>query len=146
MSNAIDMDFLGEVTLDDLAVFAGNVIFLAGTHDAVVNFAAKKIGDAQAIEASFTLENTVSLNDPSKTPQAPGTVATALFNMDKDGGQASLNALLTPLAESLGTRSVRTMLDKLQGASVRILSTEREYTKNDGTQAVSMNIKSMILR
>lgn len=144
MSEAqIDISSLLDSNLDDLADLPEFATYHPGAHKVTIAWTPKKIGEHPALEAKFTLIETLELADTTLVPQAPGTESSVAFMLDNEFGQGNLKKVLTPLGQALGVGQVNQIIEKSQGMEITIV-TKLRADKNDPDKKY-LEIKSVMV-
>lgn len=97
------LDDLFDADLDDLADLASFETPPKGAYVCTVTTIGKQINDKPAVEATFTVVETVELEDSSLTPVAVGTKFSTMYSIGNETGIGSLKKFLAPFAAHFGT-------------------------------------------
>lgn len=112
--------------LDDLADLPEFVVPPAGAYNAtILSIEEKKIGEHPAVEAKFSLQETVELASASDAPVASGTECGVSFMLDNEFGVGGMKAFLKPLQVHLGTTSARETMAAAKGMSILLVTKVR---------------------
>lgn len=96
---------LFNTSIDDLADLPGFETPPAGSYILEVNTDVKNVSGKDAVEASFTVIETVEL-DESVSPVADGTKFSTLFMLDNEFGVGNLKKFLAPFAAHFGEPNI----------------------------------------
>lgn len=128
-----DMDNLLDATLDDIADLPEFKPFPAGAHRCLLTLESKEIAGHPAVEATFTLQETIEQSNPEDAPSKPQDTANSAFFLDNEFGQGNLKKLVAPIAEALGYSTLREIVEGTKGVEVLIISAV-QIDKNDDTK------------
>ena len=142
MENATDsIDDLLDCTLDDLEDLPEFKPFPVGAHRVSVTLELKKINEKQGAEFDMKAIETVELANTADTPLAEGDSTSSVYFLDNEFGRGALKAVSIPLAEALGTSTIRELIDACKGVECVVVTSLRK-DKNDATKFYT-NIKEM---
>lgn len=115
-----------DANLDDLADLPEFVVPPAGAYNAtILSIEEKKIGDHQAVEMKFKLQETLELASATDAPVAPGTECAVAFMLDNEFGIGGMKAALAPLKAALGTNTARETMEAAKGCSIMLVTKVR---------------------
>lgn len=139
---SINIDNLLDATLDDLEDLPEFKAFPPGAHRCQATLAIKEVNDAQCIELSLKGIETLELTEPTKdTPIKAGDISSVLFKLDNEFGRGNLKKVAKPLAEALGTKTTRELVDQVKGVEVVVVTSLRK-DKSDPDRHY-LNIKEL---
>jgi len=98
-NKAIDVNTLFSMDIDQLADLPSFEVPPAGSYVLEVTTDVKEIVNKQAVEASFTVIETVELADPASVEVLPGTKFSTAFFLDNQFGVGNLKKFLKPFSE-----------------------------------------------
>lgn len=101
-NTAIDVDSILDGTLDDIADLPAFKTFPAGSHQVIISWEVKKVGENQCAELKLKAVETLELSDPSDIAPAAGDETTILYMLNNDFGLGKWKEVLKPLAEHTG--------------------------------------------
>ena len=132
-----DVDAMLDGTLDDLADLPEFKPYPAGTHAVVLTIVdltapAKRINNHPGFEVKMKAVETLELANSNDTPLAPGAESSVLYLLDNPIGQGSFKKLLASAAEHFGAKTNRELIADLQGATVAVVTRQRQ--NKDKTQ------------
>jgi hypothetical protein len=109
---------LFNASIDDLADLPGFETPPAGSYVLEVSTDVKNLSGKDAVEASFTVVETVELDDAAGVPVANGTKFSTLFMLDNEFGVGNLKKFLAPFSAHFGEPNI----GKLVGEVVKNVS------------------------
>jgi hypothetical protein len=132
-----DVDAMLDGTLDDLADLPEFKPYPAGTHAVVLTIVDKtaaknRVNNHPGFEVKMKAVETLELASSDDQPLAPGAETSVLYLLDNPIGQGSFKKLLASAAEHFGTKSNRELIVDLQGATVAVVTRQRQ--NKDKTQ------------
>ena len=136
-----EIDSLLDSTLDDLEDLPSFKPFPAGAHRVNVSLSIKKINDAEAVEMSLVLLETMEMADAQAEPAKPGDTSSVLFMLNNEFGLGNLKKCCIPLSEALETSSIRETIEAAQNVECVVLTALRA-DKNDKDKFY-LNIKEL---
>ena len=105
---------LFSTSIDDLADLAGFETPPAGSYVLTVDLDVKSIKGKDAVEASFTVVETVELDDEAaSTRVADGTKFSTLFMLDNEYGVGNLKKFLAPFASHFGETNLGKLVSEV---------------------------------
>jgi len=132
-----DIDAMLDGTLDDLADLPEFKPYPAGTHAVVLTIVDKtaaknRVNNHPGFEVKMKAVETLELADSNDVPLAPGAETSVLYLLDNPIGQGTFKKLLASAAEHFGAKSNRELIADLQGATVAVVTRQRQ--NKDKTQ------------
>ena len=132
-----DIDAMLDGTLDDLADLPEFKPYPAGTHAVVLTIVDKtaaknRVNNHPGFEVKMKAVETMELADSNETPLVAGAETSVLYLLDNPIGQGSFKKLLASAAEHFGAKSNRDLIADLQGATVAVVTRQRQ--NKDKTQ------------
>lgn len=132
-----DVDALLDGTLDDLADMPEFKPFPVGTHAVTLKIidktAAKdRVNGHPGFEIKMVAVETLELANSDDTPLVAGAETSVLYLLDNEMGQGSFKKILASAAEHFGAKSNRELIADLQGATVAVVTKQRQ--NKDKTQ------------
>ena len=155
LDQAMDMDNLLDMTLDDLADMPEFKPFPAGAHRCTIKWALKKIGELEGCpELTLTLIETVEQNDSEATPAKAGDTTSVAFMLKKkdkdtgkwvpnDLGQGQFKEILKSLAEAAGSAVPREIMDKSNGMEVLAVTAIRTDKRDKDNLKYYTDVKNV---
>lgn len=126
-----NLDSLLNANLDDLADLPSFEVPVPGHYQLLLDITAKKIGDADAIEFSYEVVDTLELANSEDTPPKPGDKFSEAYMLNNEFGVGKLKVAIKPIAEALGTSSLRDLVGgQVKGMSISA-TVKRRVDKND---------------
>lgn len=101
-----NLDSLFAASLDDIADLPSFETPPKGAYIATVTTSTKEINKKGAVEAEFTIVETVELEHADDKPVAPGTKFSTAFILGNPISEGKLKQFLAPFAESFGTTNI----------------------------------------
>lgn len=101
-----NLDELFAADLDDIADLPSFETPPKGAYIGTVSLSIKEINKKPAIEASYTVVETVELEDSADTPVIPGTLFSSAFMLGNPISEGKLKEFLAPFAAHFGTKKV----------------------------------------
>jgi len=126
-----ETDDLLDSTLDDLEDLPEFKPFPPGAHRVSVSMELKEVSDKKCVEMSLTHIETLELSTPTDTAPTPGDSTNVLFFLDNEFGRGNLKACGKPLAEALGTTSIRDTIEATTNIECLVLTSndkDKKYT------------------
>jgi len=154
--NYDDMDDLLDMVLDDIADLPEFRPFTPGAHQATLSLTRKKIGDHPAIEADFTLVETLEYAEPSDADydetdkdavdnrNKPGAKSSTAFMLDNEYGLGNLKKLAKPLAAALGVSKLSEIVDETTDIEVMIITKVRVDKKDPDKKYLDVTQLSVV--
>jgi len=132
-----DIDAMLDGTLDDLADLPEFKPYPAGTHAVVLTIVDKtapknRVNNHPGFEVKMKAVETLELADSNDVPLTAGAETSVLYLLDNPIGQGSFKKLLASAAEHFGAKSNRELIADLQGATVAVVTRQRQ--NKDKTQ------------
>jgi len=132
-----DVDALLDGTLDDLADMPEFKPFPVGTHAVVLQIVDKtaakdRVNGHPGFEIRMKAVETLELANSDDTPLVAGAETSVLYLLDNEMGQGSFKKILASAAEHFGAKSNRELIADLQGATVAVVTKQRQ--NKDKTQ------------
>ena len=132
-----DVDALLDGTLDDLSDLPEFKPYPAGTHAVVLTIvdktaAANRVNNHPGFEVKMKAVETLELANSDDQPLAAGAETSVLYLLDNPIGQGSFKKLLASAAEHFGAKSNRELIADLNGATVAVVTRQRQ--NKDKTQ------------
>ncbi len=113
------LDDLFDADIDDLADLASFETPPKGAYIGMVTLVGKSINEKPAVEATFTVVETVELENADDTPVAAGSKFNLAFLVGNETGLGFLKAFLKPFAEHYGTGNLGALVrDHVQECQV----------------------------
>ena len=126
-ANTANIDSILAVSLDDLPDLPEFKVYPAGAHRTLIKFEKKQIGEHPAIEAKFTMVETVELTDPAKdTPVEAGTESSVAFMLDNEFGLGKFKEIMKPFAAHFGHSNLSQLLEEAAGTEVLVSTKVRQ--------------------
>ena len=131
-----DIDSLLDGTLDDLKDIPEFKPFPVGAHLCTINWVTKKVNERTAIELNLVAIATQELTNVSDTPLEAGAGTSVMFSLYKKDGSANdlaqgqWKALLTVLAQHLGTKTNRETMEASNGLECVVFTGIRADKRN----------------
>ena len=142
LNDTTSIDDLLDATLDDLEDLPEFKAFPVGAHRVSISLELKEVNDKQAIELSMKAMETLELAHPAKDePLKEGDTGNMLFFLDNEFARGSLKKITTPLAEALGTSTIRDLIEECKGVEC-VVATSLKKNKED-PDSPYMNIKEL---
>lgn len=101
-----DLDSLFSASLDDIADLASYETPPKGAYIAAVTTTSKEINNKPAVEAEFTIMETVELEDGADKPVANGTKFSTAFILGNAVSEGKLKQFLMPFASHFGSTNI----------------------------------------
>ncbi len=141
-----DIDALLDGTLDDLADMPEFKPFPVGTHAVVLTIVDKtapkdRVNNHPGFEVKMKAVETLELANPDDTPLVAGAETSVLYLLDNPIGQGSFKKLLASAAEHFGTKSNRELIADLQGATVAVVTRQRQNKEKTQTYTDIVEMK-----
>ncbi len=132
-----DVDAMLDGTLDDLADLPEFKPYPAGTHAVVLTIVDKtapknRVNNHPGFEVKMNAVETLELASSDDQPLVPGAETSVLYLLDNPIGQGSFKKLLASAAEHFGAKTNRELIADLQGATVAVVTRQRQ--NKDKTQ------------
>ena len=132
-----DIDAMLDGTLDDLADLPEFKPYPAGTHAVILTIVDKtaekdRVNKHPGFEVKMKAVETLELANSDDTPLAAGAETSVLYLLDNPIGQGSFKKLLASAAEHFGAKSNRELIADLNGATVAVVTRQRQ--NKDKTQ------------
>jgi len=136
-----DLDSLLDANLDDLEDLPEFKPFAPGAHRCLLSLDKKTIAGHPAVEASFTLIETIELSNSQDVAGKDGDTCNSAFFLDNEFGRGKFKALALSLSEILGTTNQGEIVEQAKNLEVMLLSSVKK-DKNDASK-VYLNIISI---
>ena len=141
-----DIDALLDGTLDDLADMPEFKPFPVGTHAVVLTIVDKtapkdRVNNHPGFEVKMKAVETLELANPDDTPLVAGAETSVLYLLDNPIGQGSFKKLLASAAEHFGAKSNRELIADLQGATVAVVTRQRQNREKTQTYTDIVEMK-----
>lgn len=132
-----DVDAMLDGTLDDLSDLPEFKPYPAGTHAVVLTIVDKtapknRVNNHPGFEVKMKAVETLELASSDDQPLAAGAETSVLYLLDNPIGQGSFKKLLASAAEHFGAKTNRELIADLQGATVAVVTRQRQ--NKDKTQ------------
>lgn len=135
------MDDLLDSTLDDLEDLPEFKPFPVGAHRCLASLEVKEINGNAATELSLKAIETVELANASDEPVKEGDETSVLYMHNNEYGRGNLKKILASLADTIGSRNNREIIEGTKDVEVVVISSLRK-DKNDDTK-FHMNVKEL---
>ena len=137
-----EIDNLLDSTLDDLEDLPSFANYPPGVHKVLASLGMKEINDKKAVELSLKGIETIELVDAAGTEAIKaGDESSMLFMLDNEFGRGKLKAVLAALADTIGSRNNREIIEGTKDVECLIVTSLRK-DKNDPDKSY-MNIKEL---
>jgi hypothetical protein len=141
-----DVDALLDGTLDDLADMPEFKPYPVGTHAVVLTIVDKtaardRVNGHPGFEVKMKAVETLELANPDDTPLTAGAETSVLYLLDNPIGQGSFKKLLASAAEHFGAKSNRELIADLQGATVAVVTRQRQNKEKTQTYTDIVEMK-----
>lgn len=141
-----DIDAMLDGTLDDLADLPEFKPFPVGTHAVVLTIVDKtaakdRVNNHPGFEVKMKAVETLELANSDDTPLAAGAETSVLYLLDNPIGQGSFKKLLASAAEHFGSKSNRELIADLQGATVAVVTRQRQNKEKTQTYTDIVEMK-----
>ncbi len=139
-----EIDSLLDSTLDDLEDLPEFKPFAAGAHRVSLSLSMKEVNDINCVEVALKMIENLELADPNteeKDIPKPGDEASCLFMLNNEFGIGKLKKVLAALADTIGSRNNREIIEGAQGIECVIITSVR-VDKNDPDKKY-LNIKEL---
>ena len=141
-----DIDAMLDGTLDDLADLPEFKPFPVGTHAVVLTIVDKtapkdRVNNHPGFEVKMKAVETLELANSDDTPLAAGAETSVLYLLDNPIGQGSFKKLLASAAEHFGAKSNRELIADLQGATVAVVTRQRQNKEKTQTYTDIVEMK-----
>lgn len=141
-----DIDAMLDGTLDDLADLPEFKPFPVGTHAVVLTIVDKtapkdRVNNHPGFEVKMKAVETLELANPDDTPLVAGAETSVLYLLDNPIGQGSFKKLLASAAEHFGAKSNRELIADLQGATVAVVTRQRQNKEKTQTYTDIVEMK-----
>lgn len=121
------LEDLFESDIDDLADLASFETPPKGAYVCTVTTIGKQINDKPAVEATFTVVETVELEDSNAIPVAVGTKFSTMYSIGNEVGIGKLKEFLKPFAAHYGTGKLGDLVrDHIKETSVSLTMKHRK--------------------
>jgi hypothetical protein len=125
------LDQLFSASIDDLADLPAFEAPPPGAYLLRVSCDVKKINDKDAVEAAFTVVETVELEDPEHAkPVANGTKFSQAFLLENEFGVGNLKKFLSPFSQHFGASNIGALLQEIKEVEIAA-SIKNRKDKND---------------
>jgi hypothetical protein len=122
-----NLDELFAANLDDIADLASYETPPKGSYIFTVSTDTKEINKKPAVEAAFTVVETVELEDANDKPVAPGTKFSIAFMLGNPVSEGKLKQFLAPFAYHFGATNVGTLVrDTIKEVTVAAIIKHRK--------------------
>lgn len=137
-----EIDNLLDSTLDDLEDLPSFANYPPGVHKVLASLGMKEINGKKAVELSLKGIETIELVDAAGTEAIKaGDESSMLFMLDNEFGRGKLKAVLAALADTIGSRNNREIIEGTKDVECLIVTSLRK-DKNDPDKSY-MNIKEL---
>ena len=141
-----DIDAMLDGTLDDLADLPEFKPFPVGTHAVVLTIVDKtapkdRVNNHPGFEVKMKAVETLELANSDDTPLAAGAETSVLYLLDNPIGQGSFKKLLASAAEHFGSKSNRELIADLNGATVAVVTRQRQNKEKTQTYTDIVEMK-----
>lgn len=141
-----DIDAMLDGTLDDLADLPEFKPYPAGTHAVILTIVDKtaaksRVNNHPGFEVKMKAVETLELANPDDTPLVAGAETSVLYLLDNPIGQGSFKKLLASAAEHFGAKSNRELIADLQGATVAVVTRQRQNKEKTQTYTDIVEMK-----
>jgi len=141
-----DIDAMLDGTLDDLADLPEFKPFPVGTHAVVLTIVDKtapkdRVNNHPGFEVKMKAVETLELANSDDTPLAAGAETSVLYLLDNPIGQGSFKKLLASAAEHFGAKSNRELIADLNGATVAVVTRQRQNKEKTQTYTDIVEMK-----
>lgn len=139
---AVNVDDILDATLDDLEDLPTFQPFPAGVHKVLLTLESKEVNKHPCIEVNCKMIETLELSEPTQdTAPVPGSVANTLCMLDNEFGRGNFKMVASALAEILGTRNNREIVDGAKDIECLIVTSIK--TDKSDPSVKRMNIKEV---
>lgn len=107
------LDDLFAASLDDIADLPSFELPPKGAYIGTVSLEIKEVNNKPAVEATFTVVETVELEDKDEQPAAAGTKFSSAFILGSNIAEGKLKQLLAPFAAHFQTKEVGALVRDL---------------------------------
>lgn len=141
-----DIDAMLDGTLDDLADMPEFKPYPVGTHAVVLTIVDKtapkdRVNNHPGFEVKMKAVETLELANSDDTPLVAGAETSVLYVLDNPIGQGSFKKLLASAAEHFGAKSNRELIADLQGATVAVVTRQRQNKEKTQTYTDIVEMK-----
>ena len=141
-----DIDAMLDGTLDDLADLPEFKPYPVGTHAVVLTIVDKtapkdRVNNHPGFEVKMKAVETLELANSDDTPLVAGAETSVLYVLDNPIGQGSFKKLLASAAEHFGAKSNRELIADLQGATVAVVTRQRQNKEKTQTYTDIVEMK-----
>ena len=141
-----DIAALLDGTLDDLADLPEFKPFPVGTHAVVLTIINKtapkdRVNNHPGFEVKMKAVETLELANPDDTSLVAGAETSVLYLLDNPIGQGSFKKLLASAAEHFGAKSNRELIADLNGATVAVVTRQRQNKEKTQTYTDIVEMK-----
>lgn len=141
-----DIDAMLDGTLDDLADMPEFKPYPVGTHAVVLTIVDKtapkdRVNNHPGFEVKMKAVETLELANSDDTPLVAGAETSVLYLLDNPIGQGSFKKLLASAAEHFGAKSNRELIADLQGATVAVVTRQRQNKEKTQTYTDIVEMK-----
>lgn len=144
--DTFNIDALLDGTLDDLTDLPEFKPYPVGTHAVVLTVVDKtavkdRVNGHPGFEIKMKAIETLELANPDDAPLVAGAETSVLYLLDNPIGQGSFKKLLASAAEHFGAKSNRELLADLQGATVAVVTRQRQNKEKTQTYTDIVEMK-----
>jgi len=141
-----DIDAMLDGTLDDLADLPEFKPYPVGTHAVILTIVDKtapkdRVNNHPGFEVKMKAVETLELANSDDTPLIAGAETSVLYLLDNPIGQGSFKKLLASAAEHFGAKSNRELIADLQGATVAVVTRQRQNKEKTQTYTDIVEMK-----
>lgn len=141
-----DIDAMLDGTLDDLADLPEFKPYPVGTHAVVLTIVDKtapkdRVNNHPGFEVKMKAVETLELANSDDTPLVAGAETSVLYLLDNPIGQGSFKKLLASAAEHFGAKSNRELIADLNGATVAVVTRQRQNKEKTQTYTDIVEMK-----
>ena len=142
LNDTTSIDDLLDATLDDLEDLPEFKPFPVGAHKVLITLELKEIVNKQAVELNMVAIETLELaHQAQDEPLKQGDSTSLAFFMDNEFGRGALKKVSIPLAEALGTNTIRELIEACKYVECLVVTSLRK-DKNDPDKFYT-NIKEL---
>jgi hypothetical protein len=128
--NLADLKSSSFDAIDDLPEFA---VPPNGHYQLCLDMKEKEVNGKECIEASFTVEDVLGLENPNAVPPKVGDKFSCLYQVDNEFGAGLLKKLLKPIFEASGASNYGAAMEAANGMTIAATVKQR-FDKDDKTK------------
>lgn len=142
MNDAMNVDDILDMELDDLEDMPEFKPFAEGVHLVKISMEIKEVNDKPAVEITLKAVETKELANPSDTPLAAGDETNVLCFLDNEFGRANLKFFCNSFAEYVGSRNNREIIAGVQDVECLVVTKVRlnKKTGNEYTDVKELQV------